>query len=232
MKQLFAVIAGALFAFALPSDAQPVEANAVQSPTSTAPAKPSPSEPHALISVDFPGGSVAQLMSMLSRSGGAPFNVIGDKADLATELPAFSVRNAEPAALAPALQRFLFPHGLTLQSALPGDSTVYTLTKIAVQREGLDVAMFKSFQLAPYLQNQSIDNIVAAIRQAWQLNPSHKADALQLKYHPPTTILLVSGPPEAVSIAAQVISSLKPATTATPTSDQKGASPSPIAEKG
>jgi hypothetical protein len=54
-----------------------------------------------LISVDFPGGPASALVNAISKTDrDNSFNVIGEKADLAIELPAFSVRNADPASLA------------------------------------------------------------------------------------------------------------------------------------
>jgi hypothetical protein len=58
-----------------------------------------------------------------------------------------------------------------------------------------------------------IDDIVAAIRLAWQMDPSHKNDSLQIKYHPPTNLLLVTGTPASLEVVERVIDSLKPLAT-------------------
>jgi ribosome recycling factor len=68
---------------------------------------------------------------------------------------------------------------------------------------------FESFQLAPYLRDQSIDDIVEAIRASWELNPRNDPNALRLKFHPPTSILLASGPRDALNMAGKIISQLK-----------------------
>src|SRR5687768_4647108 len=87
------------------------------------------------ISVDFPGGPASVLVAAISKSDrDNSFNVIGEKTDLAIELPAFSVRNADPAALASALNGILQPRGYILAPTgrvNPGQSPVFTLRKLS-----------------------------------------------------------------------------------------------------
>ncbi len=158
-----------------------------------------------LLTIDFPGGSFEKLTSMIANADGPSFNVIGEKADMNAILPRFSVRNVDASDLANALNTLLVTQrGLALMSAGP---SVYTLFK---PNPAGKLTTFASYQLAPYLKEQSVDDITAAIREAWQLNPSHDEKDLQLKYHPPTTLLLVAGSNEAVGVAERVIHSLKP----------------------
>jgi len=156
------------------------------------------------ISIDFAGGSIAQLVAMVNKLGGPGFNLIGEKEDLGMELPSFSVRNVTPIAFAMALRQLLEPRGLTV---IVEQNEMFVLRRLSTMR-GLEPMRFESFQLAPYLEKHSIDEIVAAIRMAWELNPQNKPDALQLKFHPPTKLLLVSGTGEAIMVASKVISTL------------------------
>src|SRR5438067_12749482 len=55
------------------------------------------------ISVDFPGGSIAQFIKSLPASTNGSFNIIGEQADLTMALPPFSIRDASPMVLASAL---------------------------------------------------------------------------------------------------------------------------------
>jgi hypothetical protein len=160
-----------------------------------------------LISVDFPGGTFADLLKAITNSGGVAFNVVGEKAVLATDLPAFSIRNALPLSVAAALNQLIAPRGLNLLNPGNYSPEVYVLSERRPASFNEPV-VFDSFQLASYLEKQGIDDIVGAIHTAWELNSVHKADALQLKFHPPTKLLLVSGSPEAVNIARQVVSTL------------------------
>ena len=192
-----------------------VLASALPAPARAADEKPSndPRRSQWTFNVDFPGGSFAQLVKAVSGPSGFAFNVIGEKADLATELPAFSVRNADSESLANALNQLLQSRGLGISKA-PGPALadergqinvpVYVVTR----RASFEPTMFDSFQLGPYLEKQSIDDIVMAIRTLWELNPANRPEALQLKFHPPTKLLLVSGTPSAIMATGKVISTL------------------------
>jgi hypothetical protein len=167
-----------------------------------------------IFNVDFPGGSLDQLIKSISSANAAIFNVVGEKADLATTVPGFSLRNADSESLANALNQLIAPRGLNISRA-PGpnfggrlglaNSPIYVL----VRRSAIDRPAFDSFQLAPFLEKQTIDDIVMAIRTLWELNPANRPEALQLKFHPPTKLLLVSGTPEAIAVASRVISRLE-----------------------
>lgn len=171
-----------------------------------------PSRNQWVFNIDFPGGSIDQLVKSISTAGGGTFNVVGEKADLATEIPAFSLRNADGESLANALSQLVVPRGLNIIRAPgpnfgpkgPTNFPIYVLVK----RNAIDRPMTKSFQVGPYLDKQSVDDIVVAIRTLWELNPGNRPEALQIKYHPPTKLLLVSGTPEAIMAAAEVISNL------------------------
>jgi hypothetical protein len=168
-----------------------------------------------MVTVDFPGGPASALIAAINKAGGS-FNVIGDKGDLAIELPPLSVRNADAASFAGALAAIL-PSGYMLSAnGGPGPGQVYTLRKqtpveAANTAYALSsrIAAFQSFQLAAYLDTQTVDDIVSAIHSAWELDPSHKPDALHVKFHPPTGILLVSCPQEGIMIVQSVLQQLR-----------------------
>lgn len=173
-------------------------------------------QPPRLVTVDFPGGTAAALIAAIARANGeSGFNVVGEKVDLAIELPPFSVRNADPGALAFALNGILQSRGYILSAnyrVLPGQSSVFTLRKLfphEVQQDPRLLPQFQSFQLATYLEQQSIDDIVGAIRAAWELDPSQKADALRIKFHPATGVLLVSGPSQGIVVVQSVLGQLR-----------------------
>jgi hypothetical protein len=168
-----------------------------------------------LFSIDFPGGSVSSLLTLIGKSGGdGALNIVGEKADLALDLPALSVRNADPAAFAAALDGILRPRGYTLEStrrpSAPNQASVYVLRKLAMYESNNGRAsLFQAFQLAPYTESQSVDDIVSAIRTAWELDSAHVPDAMRLKFHPPTGILLVSCPPDGLNIVGRVLNELR-----------------------
>jgi hypothetical protein len=188
---------------------------AAEPPASPAPIAVRPPQPNA-VTVDFGGGTVADFVTAASKSGGASFNLIGEKADLATTLPSFSLRDVEPSSVAGALNLLLSQKGLSITQT--GGAFVLMRGNPQVARES---AVFESFQLAPYLEKQSIDDIVGAIRTAWDLNPANKADALQLKYHPATSLLLVSGSRDAINTTVKVVAALKRAPAAKVAEDKE-----------
>lgn len=175
--------------------------------------KPAPAPkppPPNLITVDFPGGALSELIAMLSRSDAKGFNLIGEKDDLATELPPFAVRSAEAYSFASAIDLLLLPKGLTVSS---GGGTVFVVRKLRVAAAGkasTDGGGFESFQLARYLtEKQSVNDVIGAIRAGLQLSSVHDPEVLQLKFHPPTGILLTAGPAAAINVARNVISQLQ-----------------------
>lgn len=187
-----------------------------------------------LVTVDFPGGPVSALIAAIQKfSGAGGFNVIGEKADLAIELPPFSMRNADVSALASALSGVLQPRGYQLVPNGRSQSPVFTLRKLfSYEAANFEdrTSKFQSFQLGPYLEYQSVDDIVGAVRTAWELDPTHNPGALRLKFHPPTGILLVSGPPSGIEAVSIVLGQLRRSTEQFPKSNQK-TTPPPTAEK-
>ena len=190
-----------------------------------APAKAEDSVP--LISIDFAGGSVAQLVTTIAKTNSGIFNVLGEETDLQTRLPPFSVRQVSPSALGQAIAQLMSPHGLMLWTI---DRTTFVLRRdsnIAYQQNqaARESSQFASIPLAAYLEHQSIDDIVGAIRAAWELSPLHKPADLQLKFHPPTKLLLASGSNDAINIVRQVIATLDFQNQKGPT---KSAAPPPL----
>jgi len=161
------------------------------------------------ISIDFSGGTLGELLTAVNKIGGAGLNVIGEPTDLNTAIPAFSIRFVTPSALAVAINQFIYPRGLGLNAATTGRAPeIFVLTKGTVNRR--EDTKFESFQLSPFIGQQSVDDIVTAIRDAWQLTPGNRPDSLQLKFHPPTSILLASGTEDAIITARKVIGTLRP----------------------
>ncbi len=179
-----------------------------------------------IFNVDFPGGTIEQLVKAISADGSAIFNVVGEKADLATPIPAFSLRNADGESLSNAINQMIAARGLNLNRAQGPSMSgrqglinypIYVLTR----RNVIDRPASASFQLGRYLEKQSIDDIVTAIRTLWELNPANRPEALQLKYHPATKLLLASGTPEAIDVAGKVIATLAGPPPVDPVAEQK-----------
>lgn len=203
--------------------------------TPAEPLNPAESAPRQF-SIDFPGGTVRDFLTAVSKNDGVSISIIAasDPADLGAPLPPFSLRNINTMTAEQVLARMLNARGydLTLVSGDPySNSVVAVLSRI--EKKPVVVRMpssrFESFQLGPYLADQSIDDIVGAIRMAWELDPQHDPKALNLKFHPQTAILLMSGPPEGLELAMKIISQLKRSAKNDPKPAQK--TPPPEAEK-
>ena len=77
------------------------------------------------------------------------------------------------------------------------------------ERTNANDPRFQSFQLAPYLEFQSVDDIVGAVHAMWALDPMRSPEALRVKFHPPTGILLVSGPSEGIQMVEVILRQLR-----------------------
>jgi hypothetical protein len=169
-------------------------------------------EQRPLISLDFPGGTISDLIVAIEKAdGGRPINVIGDKTAFATEVQAFSVRNADRFGVIEAISRWLDDRqGVVFRQT--GDG-IFLLEKVPSPQHLLpngESTFFASFQLNPFLSDtQTVDDIVGAIRAAWELDPDHDPAALRIKFHPPTGLLLIAGPPEASTITYSVLKNIK-----------------------
>jgi len=157
------------------------------------------------VDLDFPGGTVSEFVTAL-RKVNSSFSVIGEKGDMETVLPSFSVRRAEPNQLAAALNSLLQVRGIMLNGYSVNGPYALLRVPAGQRMQGLG---FSTFQLAPFLGEQSEKDIVDAIRSAWLLDPEHRPDQLRMQYHPATTLLLVSGNPDAQAVASQVVANLK-----------------------
>lgn len=224
-RLLVPLLSGLLCAFPLYAANLPPEG------TKPAPPEVLPQKSPILIDIDFSGGTIAQFVTALSRENTGVFNLIGEKADLDSPLPPFSIRRADPNALAYALDTLLRPRGLTVTGSNLQFGGIYIVKKLPPDQIPPvffgPKSTFLSIQLAPYLERQSVDDIVGAIRNAWALDPDHRPEQLRLQYHPATKLLLASGPNnEAGNIIGQVIGTLE---RSPPQSAKGNPNPAPVA---
>lgn len=171
-----------------------------------------------LITIRSAGGPLRAFLDAAADLKGVSFTLInaGEPADLETPLPPFELKNATWGTVIGVLETFLNLRGLALRH-VGGDhpdpsvakSVVCMLRPVAPKESSAGKPDFDSFQLGDYLwDQQNLDSVVEAIRAGWELDPAHDPAALRLKFHPPTRILLVSGPAPAATVARQVISNL------------------------
>jgi hypothetical protein len=168
--------------------------------------------PYKTVSVEFPGGTVAALVAAIEKAGGG-LNLIAEADDLRVQMPPFTIRNADSGSLATALDGLLRTRGYILQGTPRTQSqaaAVYVLRKMQqYERTNANDSRFQSFQLGPYLEFQTVDDIVGAVHTMWALDPMRSPDALRVKFHPPTGILLVSGPSEGIQMVEIILRQLR-----------------------
>lgn len=167
------------------------------------------------------GGTLHELSAKISASGEFDFAVVNaaEPSDLDTPLPSFDLRNVSWSTIVQVLDTFLAARRLQLrlvgfdssEDTRASKSVICVLNRLdPPSASQAPSPSFASFQLTDYLiGQQTVDTIVDAIRTAWTMDPSRPANALEIKYHPATNLLFVSGPGPAISIARQVISGLR-----------------------
>jgi len=170
-----------------------------------------PRSPSA-IDVRFAGGTISRLIAELKSADGSGFSLMGDPSLFETPVPKTVVSNVEIFNFVSALSGMLRANGVMIN--LSGGN-IFVLTKIPVFPTTLPspTATFQAYQLAPYLPTVSADDISDAINTAWKADPKHTAATLTFKFHPATKILFVYGPPEALTMATQIIPQLNPSAT-------------------
>ena len=169
-----------------------------------------------LLTIGFPGGPISEFLKTLPSESRFNFNLVGEKADLATELPPLSLKVINDEALAHALNQVLASRGLVItpsSGASDGYSTrsIFVLKRIVDPDAGKPASepRFRSYHVGDILlAKQSIDEITSAIHAAWEITPGSKPGQLILKYHPGTSLLLVTGPEPAIKTTENVLATL------------------------
>lgn len=167
-----------------------------------------------LINIDFRGGSLRDFVNQVSTIKDVSLNLVGVTKELenAAQLPPFSLRNAHINTVVQVVRELLEPQHIHLNVAGHGDNSIVAVVSHRpppTPKQPEVATLTEPFQLEKYLAAQSVDDIVGAIRMAWESNPIIHPDSMRLKFHPGTSILIVSGPPYAIEVARKVISSLK-----------------------
>lgn len=161
------------------------------------------------INIDFRGGPLSKFVETISNGKGVSFTIVnaGEPADLQIELPPFSLYSCPLRTVTAVVRNLLLPQGLELEPIDPEqNSVVCTLRRIS--RPEADQTEFTVVQLGKVRSKMSPDEIVATVRSAWELDPSHDPKALLIKFHPGTKMLLVYGPKSAIVVTERVIAAL------------------------
>ena len=161
----------------------------------------SPNEPS--FDLDFPGGSVADLLQAIEKATGhVPNVVLGQYADR-LKIPPLKVRGITLAQLFDALKRA----GVGFWNR-DGGSLVAAWAVMAPSPYEGRTTMVRVFNIQPLLQTRDVKDIVAAAQVALEMDRGPEKDQPQMKYHKETQLLIVSGTPYQTGIVEEVLKAL------------------------
>ncbi len=153
-------------------------------------------------SLDFPGGSIADLLQAIEKVTGQAPNVIVSKNEANVSIPAFKVGGITFSTLARALTAA--GAGVWMQNS-SNSWAVLTANRSPQSPENRSVSVYS---IASLLKTHTVTDIVAAIQLALEMAPSTDAPKAVIRYHKETSLLLLSGTQEQIGLATRVLNAL------------------------
>ena len=166
--------------------------------------------------LDFPGGSPRDLVSAIEKATGKPLNALVPKEDEALELPSIKLKAVTVPALFEALRmasqkneirnNMQFTSSYSFQTQGHGEDAIWYFQ---YQRPPQPQEFCKFYQVAPDLENYTIQDITTAIQTGWKLLGIKSPP--QLKFHPETKLLIGVGEMEQLAMIDSVLQELRKA---------------------
>jgi hypothetical protein len=177
--------------------------------------------------IDFPGGGAADLIKAIENESKTRPNVMIHPECASYEIPPFRLREVTASQIFNTLNSLAEPDyssGVWRQVPMQ-DGEVWTLTKFNAKTSNSGMMggippygqptappvprSCKIFNLTPYLEAFTVEDITTAVQGAWDLlqgqgNPS-------IKYHKDTRLLIVVGATPEINVVADVLQQLAPA---------------------
>jgi hypothetical protein len=155
----------------------------------------------SMLTVDFTGGSLEQLISQINEGRPTPLNLIAEKSHLSLKLPAVSlVFSQSSSEYAPVFVT------RTIPGAAPQNRRNFQCIDISELLEGMPgdrtahVGRQKVYTLG---------ELEAVIQSAWKMHSNSELPSdFRTFYNKETYLLLISGPSEAVNVAMTTLSRL------------------------
>jgi hypothetical protein len=176
-----------------------------------------PTPPAQVFDLDFAGGSPRSLVAAIEKATGKPLNaIVPDEYDNLS-IPPMKFKDVTVPALFEALRlssikTLMSANGsyyqgdYGFQTRGHGDNAIWYFQ---VTQPPPPQQFCRFYQLGPYLQDYTIQDITTAIQTGWKLL-GVKSPA-QLKFHPETKLLIAVGPPEQLGTIDSVLSELRKA---------------------
>ena len=196
--------------------------------------QPSQATQFTKFDLDFPGGPPARLVAAIEKATGKPLNAIIPTEHADVPLPPLKMRNVTAPRLFESLQQgsmrevryetgpiYAGPVGKTMTSyqtakvaygfqslnPLNGDDTIWTFFVQGAPLPTPDPIACRYYQLEPYLESYSIDDITTAIQTGWRMLGEVKVP--ELSFHKETKLLIAVGNPAELSLIDDVLKQLQ-----------------------
>lgn len=187
--------------------------------------------------LDFPGGTPEQLIRAIEKQSGKPVNALIPEENAAVKLPALKLRNITLPQIFGALQQSSMksvplPNGTRLIRfgfrTLGGEEpSIWYFIEESLGETRFGEKICRYYQLAPYLEAYSIEDITTAVQTGWKMlgdmNPP------KLSFHKETKLLIAVGEPERLGLIDSVLAefnklSTRPSKSAAPMAGGKNKS--------
>lgn len=173
-------------------------------PAQNATSQPEPSPSLTRFNLDFPGGTPAELARAIAKASGKHFNLVVMPRIADLRMPALNLANVTISDLSTVLnairtaQLVIASHG----SGEITDDTVWYLDFYSPD----EVALSQFFNLTPYLDTFTVDDITTALKTAWGLMGEAPP---KLTFHKETKLLIAVGTQVQLQLIQNELDALK-----------------------
>lgn len=186
--------------------------------------------------LDFPGGTPAELVAAIEKATSKPLNAIIPTEHADVQLPPLKMRNVTAPRLFESLQHSslrqvryetgsIYPglpgnrtpnystsnvaHGFrAVNNLFDGDDTIWTFFVEGAPLPMPDPIACRYYQLEPFLESYSIDDITTAIQTGWRM--LGEKEVPELSFHQETKLLIAVGDPSELALIDDVLKQLQP----------------------
>jgi hypothetical protein len=149
--------------------------------------------------VDFPGGTVSELLLQIQKEAKIDPNVVCTADAAKVVLPAFKLHAVTMQNIASALGR------INVQLQVMYKDNIVTLAVAEIpHKKPLRV---EPYFIEKYLQNYQVEDIVTAIQTAWEMQSTPVS--AKLKFHPQTNLLIAFGTIEELEVIRSTLAALQ-----------------------
>jgi hypothetical protein len=167
--------------------------------------------------LNFQGGNPEALVAAIEKATGKPLNAIVPNEERNVQIPPMKLTNVTVPDLFEALKmastKRVYGFNSITESAYgfetkgQGADAVWCFRSYKPREPQPESDVCRFFQLAPYLENFTIEDITTAVQTGWELlgiKPTPR-----LKFHPETKLLIAVGQPEQIGTIEAVLAQLR-----------------------